>query len=118
MRLRFGTDVHLDDKGRKIGDHVLMERPYSHLRRFAYWALNHYAGRDVPISQLRPGFRYHFRLRVSPDRYALSVWRDGRKEPPPQLEVDSPEDLLPVGAVGVIALYCAVRLYEFDVNPV
>lgn len=117
LRLRFGTDVHVDDRGTKVGDHVLAEAHYSRWRRWCYRVINEKGRRRLPISQLPAGRQFRFRLIVDPSRYALTVWRVDRPEPPPQLVTERVDERLSQGAVGVIALCCAVRVYEFDVAP-
>ncbi len=119
LRLRFGVDVHRNGAGKKIGCHVLQEKPYVRWRRWAGFLKNEALrlGRR-PLTQLRPDVPYHFRLLVHPARYALTVWEAGRPEPAPQLDVPDPPELLPGGSVGLIAAHCALRVYDYDVNPV
>ncbi len=118
LRLRFGVDVHLDDAGRKVGCHVLAEKPYSGWRRLVGFIKNEALrlGKN-PVTQLRAGVSYNFRLRVHPRSYALTVWPSHEAEPAPQLEVIDPPDLLPTGSVGIIAAHSAVNVYEFEVTP-
>lgn len=118
LRLRFGVNVHQDDAGRKSGCHVLAEKPYSRWRRLVGFVKNEAlrVGK-TPVTQLRAGVPYQFRLVVHPERYALTIWPAAEPEPAPQLEVIDPPDLLPTGSVGIIAAYSAVNIYEFEVTP-
>jgi hypothetical protein len=71
------------------------------------------------FSQMVPEAHYRFRLLVLPEKCALSVWRDGRPEPAPQVVVKTEAiNELPQGSMGVIAHRCAIRIYEFSVSPV
>lgn len=119
LRLRFGVNVHMDKAGRKVGCHVLSEKPYSSWRRLVGFIKNEALrfGED-PVTQLRAGVVYSFRLHVHPDRYALTVWPSDEPEPAPQLEVMDPPDLLPTGSIGIIAAHSAVNVYEFEVDPI
>lgn len=121
LRLRFGVDVKYR-QGVCIGDHVLAEAPYRWWTRSPRWLLRavwYASGRRHVVSQLRTGVRYCFRARVHPECYTLTVWRADRPEPSsPQIEVPSPAELLPSGAVGIIAQNAAVRVHEFRVRPV
>jgi hypothetical protein len=118
LRLRFGVGVHIDDAGRKVGCYVLDEKPFSIWRRWIGFFKNEalQIGRQ-PFTQLRTGVQYNFRLRVHPRRYTLTVWPASQPEPEPQLDVLDPPDLLPSGSVGIIAAYCAVRVYSLGVAP-
>lgn len=117
LRLRFGEKVHVDAQGRKVGDFVLAEEPYSRARRLAYLvAVRARLGRIV--AQLPTGSRYHFRLLVSSLRYSLAVWPEGADEPSPQLVVQEPAEIITHGSVGVIALCCGVRVHRFQVEHI
>lgn len=118
LRLRYGVDVHRDERGRKVGDYVLAERALSRWRSRAGRLFNRFLSADHQISQIAPGRQYRFRLLITPRIHALTVWQAEQREPPPQLIVHHPAAWLPDGAVGLIAHHCAVRLYEFDVKPV
>ncbi|MCI0696561.1 hypothetical protein L0337_31735 [candidate division KSB1 bacterium] len=121
LRIRFGVDVHLDKDGNKLGDHILQEATLSWWRRWVgrfgnkvfYKALP----RIYPLSQFVPGVQYRLRLIVRPEKYALTVWKNGKKEPHPQVLVLNPIEKLACGSTGVIALNCGVRVYEFNVTP-
>lgn len=117
LRLRFGVDVYVDGNGVKHGDFVMKERPYS-VFRYLLMSLNRVVRfTRRPLSQLVPGVMYRLRVRIHPERYTLTLWKDGRREPRPRLEVTHPLERLPSGSVGVIALRCAVRVYEYEVTP-
>ena len=118
LRLRFGTDVHVDETGRKLGDHVLREEPYSWLRYRAWRIANGRFRRGWKLPQFPAGRRYRYRLRIDPARYELTAWRDGAREPAPQVVVEEPVEHLEHGAVGVIALDCAVRVHGLEVCPI
>lgn len=117
LRLRFGVDVYVDDDGVKHGDFVLSERPYS-VFRYLLMNLNQAVRLTRrPLSQLVPGVMYLLRVRIHTERYTLTLWKDGRREPRPRLEVPHPPEPLPSGSVGVIAFNCAARVYEYEVTP-
>ncbi|MGI9534500.1 MAG: hypothetical protein ACR2NW_06085, partial [Thermodesulfobacteriota bacterium] len=128
LRIRFGKDVHVDQKGNKQGDYILREKPLSYSRyfkgkliKFSRFVMKNekkslFFGRN-PFSQITPGIQYYFKLKVHPERYSLTVWEDGTVEPSPQLVVNEPIEVLPQGSVGIIAYNCGVRIYEFNVNP-
>lgn len=117
LRLRVGVGVHVDREGRKLGDLVLAERPLSNIRR-ALGRPRRRLGLGPPPSQIVPGRQYRFHLRVAAGEYALAVWPAARRRPAqPQLVASAPLDRLPTGAVGLIVLNGAVRLYEFEVEP-
>lgn len=119
LRIRFGIDVHTDSNGNKLGSHVLNEKPYSPFRRWIGYLKDevlHIGAR--PFAQLPSGQQYFFKLRIHPSEYSLTVWRVGQAEPSPQVYISEPPDLLPKGAVGIIALNCALRVYQYDVRSV
>ena len=70
-----------------------------------------------PFSQIIPGKNYFFNMVVRPEKYQLTVWEEGKKEPSPQLVAERPVEILPNGSVGIIAYNCGVRIYSFDVSP-
>jgi hypothetical protein len=116
LKVRFGVGVHRDAQGRLAGDHVLARVPMSRLQ-FSKAALLRRLGLGGPASAMQVGREYVFRMRVDPERYALTVWRADRREPAPQVVVDGPPDLLPTGPPGVIAYHIGIRVYEFEVRP-
>ena len=122
LRLRFGVDVHWDERGNKIGDYVLQEKPFSPYRYYLgklFRRLLRKKGHLNPFAtQILTNKQYYFRLLVKPQKYALTVWEAGKKEPRPQLIVPYPSDKLPQGSVGIIAHNCGVRVYEYQVTPV
>lgn len=119
LRLRFGVDVQFDERGRKLGDHVLAERPL-HRWRHPLWFLKgcwYLSNGRVVLSQLRPKVLYRFRARVDPECYRLTVWPASEAEPAPQVVAPSPIEHLATGSVGVIAQNAATRIYGFSVRP-
>jgi len=122
LRIRFGVNVHHDVNGNKIGDYIMKESPLSFWRwragQLGHALLNSILRLKYPFSQIVPGRQYYFRLRVHPERYALSVWQVDAREPQPQVEVQAPVERLPHGAVGIIPYNCGVRVYEFNVQPI
>lgn len=118
LRLRFGVDVHHDEHGRKVGSHVLQERPFSLVRRPPGFLKNEVLKFGTrPLTQLRAGTAYWFRLVAEPERLSLTVWPDQKEEPRPQLDVANPPELLSRGTLGIIAANCAVSLYEYQITP-
>lgn len=122
LRVRYGVDVHFDSNGVKQGDYILQEEQLSPWRHFAGRILNKglykvFSIKNL-ISQIRPNIHYKFRMLVNSNMHALTVWRADEKEPKPQIEIPRPVEKLQTGSVGVIALNCGVRVYEFDVNPI
>ncbi len=118
LRLRFGVDVHVDENGIKHGDYILKEGTLSRYRRWVGRNLNRILRMETAYSQIAPLQPYWFRVLVHPQKYALTVWKVGKKEPKPQLSVANPVERLKSGSVGIIAHRCAVRLYEFNVTNV
>ena len=122
LRLRFGVDVHCDDRGNKIGDYILQEKPFSpyryYLGKLFRRLLRKQAHLNPFATQILTNRQYCFRLLVKPQKYALTVWEAGKKEPHPQLIVPYPNDKLPQGSVGIIAHNCGVRVYEYQVTPI
>ena len=116
LRIRFGTDVHIDNRGKKVGDYLLGESPYSHLRRWVGEKRKKFLPKKDIFSQLVPGKLYCFRMLVHPAKYALTVWEQNKREPIPQIIVSEPIERLPMGATGIIAYHCGVRVYEFNVS--
>lgn len=117
LRIRFGVEVHLDQKGRKQGEYLLAHGPLASRWRATINRLKDRTGIDRSATELRLDRDYAFRLRVAPERYALTTWEADKAEPAPQLVVDDPIDRLPRGAVGILAYQVGVRLYEFEVRP-
>ena len=129
LRIRLGLNVHIDHTGNKHGDYVLKEKPLSpyyyvkgNILRIYRWLLklikvNSQLTFD-PFSQVVPGRKYLFRMLIHPEKYALTVWEEGKNEPSPQLKVQKPVEILPKGSVGIIAYNCGVRIYDFKVTPV
>lgn len=129
LRIRFGHNVHFDSNGHKKGDYILKEKPLSLYRylkgnmiKLSLPLLKFLNGNSDlmanPFSQIIPGRQYLFKMWVHPEKYTLTVWERGKNEPPPQLMVNEPPDILPQGSVGIIAYNCGVRLYEFDISPI
>ena len=129
LRIRFGRNVHFDSNGNKRGDHILKEKPLSpyyyvkgNMIKLCRWFLKLVKVNSPftydPFSQIIPGRKYLFRMLVHPEKYALTVWEEGKNEPSPQLEVKKPVEILPSGSVGIIAYNCGVRVYDFEVSPV
>jgi hypothetical protein len=127
LRIRFGVNVHLDENGNKVGSFVLKNGRLSLWRamignvverRVIRRIAREIFGLKLPFTEIAPGIPYHFRLRIHPKKYTLSVWKYGKKEPPPQLVVSKPNERLPKGSMGIVAHYCAVKVYNFNVSPV
>ena len=122
LRLRFGVDVHWDERGNKLGDYVLQEKPFSPYRYYLGKLFRRLLRKKAHLNpfaeQILTNRQYYFRLLVKPQKYALTVWEAGKKEPRPQLIVPYPSDKLPQGSVGIIAHNCGVRVYEYQVTPV
>jgi hypothetical protein len=117
LRLRYGVDVHLDEKRNKVGDYVLAERALSPWRGQMGRLINNFLPVERLVSQIIPGRQYHFQLLITPQVHTLAVFQAGQRKPTPQLSVHRPRTWLQRGAVGLIAHHCAARLYEFDVKP-
>ena len=127
VRIRFGVDVRRNTAGEKLGDHLL---GHAHLSRSRYFCgqLRRRLGSKDPLSELALNTDYFYRLRVDPRQYAFTMWRASpvfgssetraRREPPPQVIVTEPTDLLPKGSVGIIAFQAGIRVYEFQVRPI
>lgn len=118
LRFQCGVDVHKDPSGRRVGNIILKEAPLSLWRSYANGVLKRFFPTKNPIAQIIPGKRYNFRMRIRPEEYRLTVWREGRREPPPQLTISKPVEHLAQGSVGIIAHYCGVRLYQYEVSPI
>jgi hypothetical protein len=127
LRIRFGVNVHLDENGNKVGSFVLKKGRLSMWRAMVGNVIERRVIRRVareifdlklPFTEIAPGIPYHFRMRVHPKKYALSIWKYGKKEPPPQLVVLKPNERLSQGSMGIVAHYCAVKVYNFNVSPV
>ena len=129
LRIRFGDTVHIDSNGKKQGDYVLKERPFSYTSYlkgkmvkvaqpiFRNGNKKFFIGKN-PFSQIKPWKHYYFKMHVHPEEYSLTVWENDDREPAPQLAVNEPNEILKEGSVGIIAYNCGVRLYEFDVKPI
>jgi hypothetical protein len=117
LRIRFGVDVHLDKNGKKIGDYIIAEQSFSPWRKFISNIKSRLNLWPPYYPQLVPGIKYCFKLRVSKDLYSLTVYKYGKVEPDPQIQIDKPVDRLPKGSVGVIAHRCGVRVYAYQVKP-
>jgi hypothetical protein len=117
LRLRFGVQVHIDEAGRKQGEHLLAHGPLTSRRRVM---VNHVMDRmrlTRKATELRLHREYRFRVRVDPRQYALTVWQAGTPEPAPQLLVPDPVERLAAGAVGILAYNVGVQVHEFEVEP-
>jgi hypothetical protein len=117
LRLRFGVDVHYDEQGNKLGDTLLGEAPLSMWAWRKSQLLKRFLPQRPTLPTLIPGIPYCFHLRIHPDQYALTVWQAGKKPPRPQVIALHPIDRLPHGCVGLIAYQCALRVYEYQVQP-
>jgi hypothetical protein len=117
LRLSIGVDVHLDAGGRSRGERILGQAVLSPWRWLAGTLRSHVLGLPLPVPQIPAGSPHRFRLRVGTASHALAVWRADRPEPPPQIVVADPPDLLPRGSVGIVAHHCAVRVTELHVAP-
>jgi hypothetical protein len=117
LRIRYGVEVHLDAEGRKQGDYLLgyaSDGPYSKIVS----ALPFLSRFSALLTDLKVGPDYCMRMRVTPERYSLTVWLADKAEPAPQVVVDEPTEHLTHGSVGILALHTALRLYEFQVRPI
>ena len=122
LRIRYGVNVHFDENGNKIGDYILEEAKLSYWRWIlSKFIVNRKLGKFLfqrdPFSQIIPNKHYRYRLLIQSDVYALTVWKDGKSEPPPQIVIQQPKHRLPCGATGIIAHNCGVRVYEYKVSP-
>jgi hypothetical protein len=117
LRIRIGVDVHLDGNRKRVGDTILGEAALSSRRYWTNMIVRNVTRGRWWVPQMVPGLEYWFELKVDSDAYALTVWPITCMRPPPQVVVTSPPELLATGAVGIIAHYCAVRVYEFHLEP-
>jgi hypothetical protein len=127
LRIRFGVNVHLNEKGNKVGSFVLKKKRLSLSRviigkiverRYIRPIAREIFKLQFPFAEIAPGVPYFFRMMVHPQKYALTVWKCEKKEPSPQLVVLEPNERLLRGSLGIVAHHCAVRLYKFNVDPV
>ena len=116
LRIRYGVDVHLDQFGKKIGDHILGEKCFSLGRYWRSRLLEKARLTAAPQPQLIPGSTYLFDLVIRDDIHALTVWRESGRQPPPQIVVHNPARPLSAGAAGIIAHRCALRIYDFEIS--
>lgn len=117
LRLRFGVDVHRDQTGRKQGDYLLGYKSTGICSKVIS-GMPFLSRFSALLTDLKIGQDYCMRLRVTPERYAFTTWLATESEPEPQVVVDDPDDRLPRGSVGLLALQIAVRLYDFEVRPI
>jgi hypothetical protein len=117
LTIAIGVDVHSNAHGTTEGLYILREGSLS-LRRQRIRKIRKLLGVRGPFSQLPTNRQYLFRMRVDPDHYALTVWKNGSREPQPQVCVPKPIERLSKGSVGVVAHYCSVRIYELNVSPI
>lgn len=129
LRIRFGVDVHLDAQNNKQGDYILGKGSLSSFRYFQKKVLRYFckffrrinpsfSQKNFFYSEMIPGIKYNFCLRIHPEQYSLTVWRQNKKKPAAQVIVHSPVDRLPCGSVGIIAYNAGVRVYDFQVSPI
>lgn len=129
LRIRFGVNVHIDTQNKKQGDYILGKGTLSFTRylqkrifRFFYRFIKKFipslSEKYSLFSEMIPGVKYNFCLRILPEEYSLTVWRENRRKPSPQVVVKDPLDRLPHGSVGIIAYNASIRVYEFEVSPV
>ncbi len=128
LQIQYGINVTVND-GREEGTYLLAEKPYSAWRRRLWqlkynkrWPAGHFRRMRIPptthlFSQLDTGVPYWFRMRVHPDEYALTVWKENTPEPRPQLAVRQPVEWLAQGSVGILAYRALPRIFSFDVRP-
>ena len=116
LRIRIGVDVHFDERGQKVGDHILGEQCLSFGRYWLSRVLRKARVLSAPLPQIVPESHYWFDLLIRGDSHALTVWRATDSQPPPQIIVSNPVELLPAGPAGIIAHRCAVRVYSFEVS--
>ena len=115
LRIRTGVDVHLNDRGEKLGDYIMAEKPFSPWRYWASQVLKKARIIKHPLPQIIPGIDYCFELVIGNDIETLTVWKMDCMKPQPQIVVHNPPNLLPFGAAGIIAHRCGLRVYDFDV---
>lgn len=117
LKIRYGVDVHVDKQGQKQGNYVLGHKPKGP-RSMIVSAMPLLARFSTLLTDLKTGPDYCMRMRVTPERYALTVWLADKTEPEPQVVVDKPTEHLTHGSVGILAFQTALRLYEFQVQPI
>jgi hypothetical protein len=117
VRLAFGVTAD-NGAGRKFNHYLLKQKPLSLWRKQLARISQCIFSTHHLFPQIPPNKQYRFRLTVRPEQFALTLWREGKKEPLPQLDLLQPVDRLPRGSVGIIAHNCAVRVYEFAVSPI
>jgi hypothetical protein len=127
VRIRFGVDVHHNEAGAKVGDHLL-GRAHLSQARFAWAQFKRRFHPSSRESELVLNRDYFCRLKVHPDQYALTMWQASHdptswvgarmREPPPQVVIDNPVEMLPRGSVGIIVHHAGIRVYEFKVKPI
>jgi hypothetical protein len=116
LRLAFGVTAS-NGASAQFHHYLLKQRPFSLWRKELSRIARPVIGTGHLFPQIVSNRQYRLSMKVCPERLALTVWRDGKKEPAPQVYVSEPLDRLPRGSVGIIAHHCAVRVYEFAVVP-
>ena len=116
LRLRIGTNVHMRD-GVKVGDHVLAERPMSPWRRVTGRAVSRVTPRRHVVSQIPVGRPIRFTLTSADGHLHLQV-TDVERDRSRQLSAPDRPELLTAGAVGIIALNCALEVHDFAVSRI
>lgn len=130
IRVRYGVNVHVDENGNKIGDFILQEKPLDYIKylhhhtvhRICYrlknfTKLRNTVRRSSIFSQIREGVVYNFQMTVHSKLFALTIWKDSRKKPKPQIYIRQPKIFLSEGSTGIIAYNCGVQVYEYCVLP-
>jgi len=116
LSVTYGVDVHYDEKSRYVGEHVLAQGFFSPWRWFLGSIQSNLLRFRYPLSQLVPGEAYCMRMIAAPDAHTLTVWKEGKREPPPQVRARRPHEWLKRGCAGIIAHHCALKVYEFEVE--
>ena len=117
LRIRLGRDVHQTVDGERRGDIVLAASPYSTSRQVARVAARKLSRGRLGLPGLPTRRLMKLHLKVRTGGYELTVWPAGRSRPhAAQVVAERPHGYLEPGACGIIAHYCAVRVYEFEVR--
>jgi hypothetical protein len=117
LALRYGRFVTYGPSGKRNGNTLLASKRVSTAR----WLVSRAARRlpwVAPAPEFPAGQRWRMRLQVADGRHRLSVGpaAGSGRGPAATIEVEAPE-LIPSGAVGFLASYCAMTIHRFVVTP-